>query len=52
MILADINVIIDYLDNPTDRITKIFSENEIVICGIIEAELLHGIQMKMIQSGY
>lgn len=42
MILADTNVIIDYLKGPTDALVKIFREEDIAICGVVEAELLHG----------
>ena len=42
MILADSCVIIDYLRNPTPEAKKIFSRNEIAICGIIKTEVLRG----------
>ena len=42
MILADSNIIIDYWNAPTDEVTQIFEKEDIAICGIIEAELLHG----------
>ena len=42
MILADSCVIIDYLRNPTPEAKKIFSRNEIAICGVVKAEILRG----------
>jgi predicted nucleic acid-binding protein len=42
MIIADTNIIIDYLKNPTAKTKKIFLDNEIAVCGITEAELIHG----------
>ena len=42
MILVDTNIIIDYWNSPDEKITTIFNEEDIAICGIIEAELLHG----------
>ena len=42
MILVDTNIFIDFWNNPSEEITKIFAEEEIVICGIVRAELLHG----------
>lgn len=42
MILVDTNIIIDFLDNPTDEAKKIFEDNEIATCGVIKTELLRG----------
>ena len=42
MILADTNVIIDFWNSPTAKAKKIFSENDIAICGVIKTELLRG----------
>ena len=42
MILADSNVFIDFWNNPTDNIIRVFEQEEIVICGVVRAELLHG----------
>ena len=42
MVLADTNVIIDYWKNPDDRMTEIFNNEDIAVCGIVEAELIHG----------
>ncbi len=42
MILADTNVFIDFWNNPSEELTKIFEKEDIVICGVIRAELLHG----------
>ncbi len=41
-ILADTNIFIDFWNNPADDLVTFFSKEEIVICGIIRAELLHG----------
>lgn len=42
MVLTDTNVIIDYWKMPDDRMTEIFNNEDIAICGIVEAELIHG----------
>lgn len=42
MILVDTNVIIDFWNSPTAKAKKIFSENDIAICGVIKTELLRG----------
>ena len=42
MVLADTNVIIDYWKNPDNRMTEIFQNEDIAVCGIVEAELIHG----------
>lgn len=42
MILVDTNIIIDFWNNPTDEVKKVFSENEIAICGVVKTELLRG----------
>ncbi|MBR6228980.1 MAG: PIN domain-containing protein [Eubacterium sp.] len=42
MVLADTNVIIDYWKMPDDRMTEIFNNEDIAVCGIVEAELIHG----------
>ena len=42
MVLADTNIIIDYWKMPDDRMTEIFKNEDIAICGIVEAELIHG----------
>ena len=42
MILADSNVFIDFWNNPSDEIVSTFESEDVVICGIIRAELLHG----------
>ena len=44
MILADTNIIIDFLNKPAVAAEKIFSENDIAICGVIKTELLRGSQ--------
>ena len=42
MILVDTNIIIDYWNDPDEKFTEIFKNEDIAICGIVEAELLHG----------
>ena len=42
MILADTNIFIDFWNNPSDDISKVFESEDVVICGIVRAELLHG----------
>ena len=42
MILADTNVFIDFWNNPTDELIECFEREDIVICGVIRSELLHG----------
>ena len=42
MILADSNVFIDFWKSPTDAIINTFANEEVVICGVVRAELLHG----------
>ena len=44
MILADTNIIIDFWNKPAVAAEKIFSENDIAICGVIKTELLPGSQ--------
>ena len=44
MILVDTNIIIDFWNNPKAAAEKIFSENDIAICGVIKTELLRGSQ--------
>ena len=42
MILVDTNITIDFWNNPTAASAKIFSENDIALCGVIKTELLRG----------
>ena len=42
MVLVDTNIIIDYWNKPDEKLTNVFNEEDIAICGIVEAELLHG----------
>ena len=41
-LLADTNVFIDFWNNLTDQLTSVFEKEDIYICGIVRAELLHG----------
>ncbi len=42
MILVDTNIIIDFWKRPTEKAQEIFENEEIAICGITKAELIHG----------
>lgn len=44
MILVDTNIIIDYLKGNESILSDLIEEDNLAICGIILAELLHGIQ--------
>ena len=46
MILVDSNVLIDFFNNPSEKIRDQILQNEIAVCGIVEAELLHGAKPK------
>ena len=41
-ILADSNVFIDFWRKPTQQIIDTFASEDIVICGVIKSELMHG----------
>ncbi|MEE0954818.1 MAG: PIN domain-containing protein [Eubacterium sp.] len=41
-VIADTNVIIDFWKRPTDELIHFFEVEDVVICGVIAAELLHG----------
>lgn len=41
-VLADTNIIIDYWNSPTQEVADIFANEDIAICGVVKAELLHG----------
>lgn len=42
MILADTNIFIDFWNNPTEDLKNVFIKEDVVICGVVRAELLHG----------
>ena len=42
ILLADTNIIIDYWKNVSDALDKVFNTNDVIIPGIVRAELLHG----------
>ncbi len=42
MILVDTNVILDFWRKPTSGAENIFLTEEVVICGVVKAELIHG----------
>lgn len=41
-ILADTNIFIDFWNNPTESLKNVFIKEDIAICGVVRAELLHG----------
>lgn len=41
-LLADSNMFIDFWKKPTQSVIDVFSKEDIVICGVIRCELLHG----------
>ena len=42
MVLADTNIFIDFWNNPTSELIECFERKDIVTCGVVRAELLHG----------
>ena len=44
MILVDTSVIVTFWKKPKDRWRQVFLEEEVAICGIVKAELMHGAQ--------
>lgn len=42
MILADTNIFIDFWNNPTEDLKNVFINEDIAVCGVVRAELLHG----------
>lgn len=42
MILVDTNILIDFFNFPTKIVYDIFLNENIAICGAVQAELLHG----------
>lgn len=42
MILADTNIFIDFWNNPTENLKNVFLKEDIAVCGVVRAELLHG----------
>lgn len=44
MMLADTNIIIDYIKKSDSSLDMIFEEYTIAVCGIVVAELLHGVK--------
>lgn len=41
-VLADTNVIIDFWKHPSDELRTFFGTEDVVLCGVVVAELLHG----------
>lgn len=41
-VLADTNVMIDYMKRPSDAMIEFFQNNDIVLCGVVISELMHG----------
>ena len=46
MVLADTNVIIDLWHNASEEDIKLFYEDDIVTCGVVKSELMHGAYSK------
>ena len=42
MILVDSNIIIDFLRHPEEEAKVCLSSPDVVICGVVKAEILHG----------
>ena len=42
MIRADTNIFIDFWNNPTEDRKNVFIKEDIAVCGVVRAELLHG----------
>ena len=42
MIIVDTNILIDFFNEPTTQYAKVFAEKDVCICGVVQAELLHG----------
>ena len=42
MVIVDSNIIINFWRHPDEETTKIFSTENIAICGVDKAELMHG----------
>lgn len=41
-VLVDTNVIIDFWKHPSDELRTFFETEDVVLCGVVVAELLHG----------
>lgn len=42
MILANTNIFIDFWNNPTEDLKNVSIKEDIAVCGVVRAELLHG----------
>jgi len=42
MILVDTGIIIDFWKRPTQEAEKVFLNENVAICGVVTAELIHG----------
>ncbi len=42
MILVDSNIIIDFWKHPTEEMKEVFATGDVVICGVVRSEILHG----------
>ena len=42
MILADTNIIIGFWRKPDEDAARVFGTEDVAICGVVKAELLHG----------
>lgn len=42
MILVDTNILIDFFNSPNQPQIDIFLKNDVAVCGVVQAELIHG----------
>ncbi|MCR5125621.1 MAG: PIN domain-containing protein [Treponema sp.] len=42
MILVDTNILVDFFNKPTEEFAQIFAKEDVAVCGVVQAELLHG----------
>lgn len=41
-VLVDTNIMIDYMKRPSEAMIKFFQSNDILLCGVVISELMHG----------
>ena len=42
MILADTNILVDFFNEPSKEFAQVFAKEDVAICGVVQAELIHG----------
>lgn len=50
MILVDTSIIIEFWKKPSAKVKKIFLKEDVAVCGIVKAELIHGAKNKKQQK--